>query len=76
MREAPMVVPGDRVKFADGNAAVSTDELVICTGICNGPAVYDEKNDVWFVPLFASRDNGREPTTIYVHEANLMGSVS
>ncbi len=60
---------GATVVFGDGSATTS-GEPVVATGSINGPPV--EHNDVVYVPVYAVRDNGREATTVYVVESNVL----
>ncbi|MDP9383493.1 MAG: hypothetical protein M3Q29_25780 [Chloroflexota bacterium] len=54
----------------DGSATVTGDQTVLAWGVVNGLPVEDGEH--MFIPVFSSRDNGREPTTIYVNESNIM----
>ena len=66
-REYP---PGATVTFLDRTATTS-GPMVVASGFVNGEPV--EANGVDYVPVFAERDNGREPTTIMVAEQNVLG---
>lgn len=75
MTDFPM---GATVTFADATATVSDGQEGIAKGIVNGPPMMDDAGG-WhsgegavFVPLFCERDNGREATTVYVHESNIL----
>ncbi len=56
---------GDRVEFNDANATVSDGKPVVREGTVNGEPYGG------IVPVFAERDNGREPTTILVAVQNI-----
>lgn len=64
---------GVRVTFADDNATVSDGVAGLRSGVVNGKPLADDEGIVQFVPVWAARDNGREPTTIFVPPANIMG---
>ena len=59
---------GDVVTFYDPSGIAVKGEKALCRGTCNGNTHDD---DAW-VPVWTERDGGREPTTIYVHVANLL----
>lgn len=65
--------PGMKVLFADANATVSDGAPGVSRGVVNGEPYEDEDGNVAHVPVWAERDNGREPTTIFVAAANLLG---
>lgn len=67
MTDYPM---GARVTFGDGSATTTTDP-VVATGTVNGPPL-EGPDGALYVPVFAARDNGREATTVYVAEANVL----
>jgi hypothetical protein len=58
------------VVFADGVATTTTDP-VVATGVVNGEPI-EGPDGALYVPVWAQRDNGREPTTVYVAEANVL----
>lgn len=60
--------------FLDSNATTSDGQLGTAIGTVNGPPVV-AGDGLRLVPLWAERDNGREPTTIYVPEDNIVGPV-
>ena len=63
---------GTRVTFRDPNGNVCHGKDSLASGIVN-----DEPQTVegtTFVPVFCARDNGREPTTIYVDERNIVAT--
>ena len=64
--------PGATVTFADQphNVVWNTDQPTVCTGTVNGEPM-EEGGEVW-VPVWCERDNGREPTTIFVREENIL----
>ena len=66
---------GSRVHYVDTGTVVSSlEEQVLVTGVVNGPPVqrrHDDDQD-FLVPVFSSRDNGRESTTIYVDVRNVV----
>lgn len=66
---------GSRVDFVDaGTVTSSAEDQVMATGMVNGPCVrrrHDDDTD-FLVPVFTSRDNGRESTTIYVDVRNVL----
>jgi hypothetical protein len=64
---------GATMTFVDANATVSDGVAGLRTGVINGPPITDYDDSTLYVPVFAKRDNGREPTTIWVHVANVMG---
>lgn len=66
---------GARVNYIDAGVVTSSrDEQVLVTGVVNGPCVQRRHDDDvdFLVPVFSSRDNGREPTTVYVDVRNVM----
>jgi hypothetical protein len=62
---------GDRVRYADASATTSTGEPVIVDGTVNGVPL--DHDGVRYWPVWSQRDNGREATTVYVHEGNILG---
>jgi len=64
---------GTRLAFRDCTATVSDEVDGISTGTVNGPPLTDYEKRVTHVPVFAERDNGREPTTIYVAVEDIVG---
>lgn len=63
---------GQRVTFLDENATTSTGEVGVAHGIVNGGTVTDDATGITYVPLWCARDNGRESTTVYVAEPNIL----
>lgn len=63
---------GVLVTFADATATVSHGEAGIARGRVNGSPVTDDEGAVTHVPVWASRDNGREATTVFVAIENVM----
>lgn len=64
---------GALVKYVDEVATVSTGETVLATGRINGEALAnDDTGEVVYVPVWTSRDNNREPTTVYVAVHNIL----
>lgn len=65
---------GNHVVYSD-NGVVVKGESALCEGIINGDPLHDEETgEVMMVPVFSERSDGREPTTIYVHIANILRS--
>ena len=76
---------GARLRFADNTATVALskvhDEVVMARGIVNGepmlasfPAHVDGEvvqRTEWFIPAWTERE-GREATTVWVAESNIM----
>lgn len=60
-----------KVRFLDDTATTSDGTLAVVTGIVNGEPI-TMPDGTRFVPVWAERDNGREPTTILVKESNLL----
>lgn len=71
----PTPKKGERWTFADSEATVTDGEAGVAEGVVNGEPIADDAGNVTHVPIFAERDNGREPTTIYVARRNLLGKV-
>jgi hypothetical protein len=73
MSEYPL---GALVRFTDRGVVASKDRgPATASGHINGepievPHVYGP-DDV-YVPVWSARDNGREPTTVYVHTSNIL----
>jgi hypothetical protein len=64
---------GAEVTFADASATTSTEEVGVAKGTVNGPSIHDpETGKVTHVPVWAERDNGREPTTVFVAIDNIL----
>jgi hypothetical protein len=63
---------GALVTYADADATTSRGMTGVAGGIVNGPAICDHAGDVSHIPVWSERDNGREPTTVYVHVANVL----
>lgn len=61
----------DLVAFLDANATTSTGAEGIAQGRVNGEAL-DAEDGTFYVPVWTSRDNGREPTTVYVPAVNIV----
>ena len=59
---------GERIKFRDANATGYT----FCVGSINGTPITNPSSGDTFVPVWCERDNGREATTVYVNEANII----
>lgn len=69
VRKYPM---GARVTYGDANATVSDGVEGLVTGTVNGLPICHDTGAVWRVPVWTSRDKGREPTTIYVPVENVV----
>ena len=73
---------GSRVRYADANATTSGADVVLASGVVNGEpllvpdGLVDEatglRSALLYVPVFTSRDNGREPTAVYVAHPNIV----
>jgi hypothetical protein len=63
---------GVTVTFADANATVSDGVAGLMTGMVNGDPIADDEGVVLFVPVWATRDHDREPTTIFVAVPNIV----
>lgn len=69
--------PGTKVTYVDSGNVNSGTDVVMATGSVNGPCLAAAIPDglMGYVPVFTSRDNGREPTSIYVAEPNIIEAV-
>lgn len=73
---------GARVQYIDGNATTSGDDPVLASGVVNGEplevpdGLVDQvtglRENLTYVPVFTSRDKGREPTTVWVAHPNIV----
>lgn len=63
---------GAEVTFADATATTSTGEPGVASGVVNGEPFTDDGGEVTHVPVWCVRDNGREPTTIFVAVPNIL----
>lgn len=61
---------GQRIVFKDANATTSGAEPVYVEGSLNSNPI--ECDGATLYPVWCERDNGREPTTVYVHESNIV----
>lgn len=62
--------PGAAVTYGDSTATTTTGETVLARGHVNGPPI--EHGELVYVPVWTARDNGREPTTVYVDSRNIV----
>lgn len=62
---------GATVRYMDSSATVEPGDVALVEGIVNGPPIENGTGRL-LVPVFSRRSNGREPTTVYVHESNIM----
>lgn len=66
---------GIRVEFRDeGVVALDTKGPVLARGVINGEPALDSAARV-YIPVFAERDRGREPTTVFVAAANIVRAI-
>lgn len=63
---------GSKVSYVDDTATVSDGHPKRVTGTVNGNPVINGSKV--YVPVFSERDNGREPTTVYVSADNILRS--
>jgi hypothetical protein len=65
-------VVGALVRFGDqGVVAQNEPGAVLASGRVNGEVVV-ESEERWWVPVWCSRDNGRESTTVWVASVNVV----
>lgn len=66
-----------KVKFVDqGNVNNDPEKVTFAVGIVNGESITNPDTGDKFLPVWTERDNGREATTIYVNEKNIVGRES
>ena len=65
-----MIEHGTIVTYHDCDEVIKGDS--VCTGHVNGDTIYLPDSDLYYVPVWSERDNGREATTIYVKSTNIL----
>lgn len=71
-----MYPPGTKIAYRDSTETVSDGADGIVEGVVNGePRDLADAGELTHLPVWTERDNGREPTTIWVGFGNIVGPV-
>ena len=63
---------GSVVVFRDPNGNVVFGKESVAEGMVNGDTLDNDDGSPEYVPVWCSRDRGREQTTVYVHVSNVI----